>query len=260
MWQHFKRNVNGTSAEVFAISWHVDDLKVGSLVNSSMYNSNLQGVNGTFYSGSQSVGIAIQNGQAVHTHPNNRNNCLKNGTTTVDRNRGTMYRTTGGTVNVKRTVFAKDLIGHLRNLKWAIGGISMHLDQTLKKAAYDKLIADEAEGVGGVSEKRPRTMMGYNSKTKNIILAIAVDALEHGKTGKGITYYDGRTLMSGLGCTMALHLDGGSSTSIRLEEQEDFKRNIVRHKVTDNAQLTAVYFDTKYGMQRQPSEWTDIWP
>lgn len=63
-----------------------------------------------------------------------------------------MYRTTVGrvNVNVKRTVFAKDLTGQLGNLKWAIGGISMYLDQTLTKAAYDKLIADEAEGVGGV--------------------------------------------------------------------------------------------------------------
>ncbi|MDU5141231.1 MAG: phosphodiester glycosidase family protein [Paenibacillus dendritiformis] len=204
--------------------------------------------------------MAIQNGQAVRTHRDYPNNCLKNGTSTINRNRGTMYRTTGGTVNVKRTVLAKDLTGQLSNLKWAIGGISMHLDQTLTKAAYDKLIADEAEGVGGVSDKRPRTMMGYNSETKNIVLAIAVDVLEHGKTGKGITFYDGRTIMFGLGCTMAIHLDGGSSTSIRIEDQEDFTRNIVRHKVTDNAQLTAVYFDTKYGMQRWPSEWTDIWP
>jgi hypothetical protein len=39
----------------------------------------------------------------------------------------------------------------------------MHLDQALTKAAYDKLIADEAENIGGVSEKRPRTMRDYNS-------------------------------------------------------------------------------------------------
>lgn len=56
-----------------------------------------------------------------------------------------MYRTTVGRVNVKRTVFAKDLAGQLSNLKWIIGGTSMHLDQALTKAAYDKLIADEAE-------------------------------------------------------------------------------------------------------------------
>lgn len=56
MWQHFKRTVNGTSTEIYAITWHVDDLKVGSLGSSSLYNSSLQGVNGTFYSGSQIVG------------------------------------------------------------------------------------------------------------------------------------------------------------------------------------------------------------
>lgn len=74
-----------------------------------------------------------------------------------------MYRTTVGRVNVKRTVFAKDLAGQLSNLKWIIGGTSMHLDQALTKAAYDKLIADEAENIGGVSDKRPRTMSDYNS-------------------------------------------------------------------------------------------------
>lgn len=72
-------------------------------------------------------------------------------------------------------------------------------------------------------------------------MAIAVDAQYRGDKNKGITFYDGRTIMSGLGCTMAIHLDGGSSTSIRLEDQEDFTRNIVRHKVTDNAQLTKIW-------------------
>lgn len=87
--------------------------------------------NGTFYCGSSVAGIAIQNGQSARTHPNNSNNCLENGTSMVNRNRGTMYRTTGGTVNVKRTVL---LTGQISNLKWAIGGISRHLDQTLTKA------------------------------------------------------------------------------------------------------------------------------
>ncbi|PQP80314.1 hypothetical protein C0Q44_28280 [Paenibacillus sp. PCH8] len=258
MFQHFKRTVNGTSTEVYTLVMHVDNFKVGSLGSNSVYTSSLQGVNGTFY-GSTMLGIAVQNGAAVRPSSSWNLACLKNGSSTVDRNRGTMYRTTGGTVAVKKTVLAQNLTGALSSLRWAIGGISLLLDQTLTSASYNSAIASEAEGVGGVSDKRPRTLMGYIPSSQEIVLAIAVDAADPGNPNKGITMFDGRTIMKDLGCTMGIHLDGGSSTSIRLRHQpQDGAEQVVRHRVTTNAQLVAAYFDTTWPQQRFPSPWTDL--
>lgn len=258
MYQHFRRTVNGTSAEVYTLFMHVDNFKVGSLGSNSVYTSSLQGVNGTFY-GATMLGIAIQNGAAVRPSSSWPQACLKNGSSSVDRNRGTMYRTTGGTVAVKKTVLAQNLTGSLSSLRWAIGGISLFLNESMTETKYNSEIESEAQGVGGVSHKRPRTLMGYIPSSKEIVLAIAVDASDPGNKDKGITMYDGRTIMKDLGCTMGIHLDGGSSTSIRLRHQpQDGPEEIVRHRVTTGSQLVAAYFDTTWPQQRYPSQWTDI--
>ncbi|WP_256442740.1 phosphodiester glycosidase family protein [Cohnella sp. LGH] len=120
-------------------------------------------------------------------------------------------------------------------------------------------MASEAEGVGGTADKRPRTMMGYIPSTEQVVLAIAVDNANRNNANYGITFYDARTIMKDLGCTMAIHLDGGSSTSIRLRDQpQDGPEVVIRHKVTDNAQQVTAYFDTIWFQQYSPSQWTDL--
>ena len=57
--------------------------------------------------------------------------------------------------------------------------------------------------------RHPRTMIGYNDK--EIIIAV-VDGRQPGRS-VGMTYHEQAQLMQRLGCTEALNLDGGGSTT-----------------------------------------------
>lgn len=239
-WQRFKiTNINntGVTAEVYAYTVPVTATTVSSLGSSSVYDSSYQGVNGTFFGTDSILGIAVENGAAVRTGG------LKNGSSTLDRNRSTMYMTMNGTVGVKRVVYASELPGGLSNLKWAIGGLGLYLDESLTKAQYDAKLAEEGvSGVGGVNDKRPRTMIGYIPDTgffPGIVMAVAFDHNMRDNPNFGITFYDGRVIMAGLGCTQAIHLDGGSSSSIRfIDQPQDEPSRVIRYRASTVAQKT----------------------
>lgn len=244
-WNHFRvPNINGTgvTAEVIAFSILYDSVKIDTLGNSSVYNSSFQGVNSTFF-GTDLLGIAINNGQVVRTGGD------RNGTATNQRTRSTMYRRKDtGAVGISRVHLASSLPGGISNMHWAVGGLGLYLDQNLTFNQYNtKLVDDEgSSGVGGTSDRRPRTMMGYipngNGPGKHIIvLAIAIDYNDRTNNQKGIRFYDGRMIMSGLGCTQAIHLDGGKSTSIRLINlPEDRPTTVVRYQADSNAKQKAI--------------------
>jgi exopolysaccharide biosynthesis protein len=266
-WQHFRvNNINGTgvTAEAFAYTFTVASSTVSSLGTASVYNSSFQGVNGTFFSSSEVLGIAIANGAAVRSDGG-----LKNGNASVDRNRSTMYRTNSNTVGVARVVNASSLPGGVSNLKWAIGGLGLYLNESLTKSQYDAKLADEAvSGVGGVNDKRPRTMVGYipsggGTGSPEIAVVVVRDFNDPTNANAGITFYDGRMIMNGLGCTAGIHLDGGSSTSIRfIDQPQDTASQVIRYRATTASQKTIVRSTETDGSQRfptGPSNFIDIY-
>ncbi|WCF08258.1 phosphodiester glycosidase family protein [Paenibacillus thiaminolyticus] len=246
-WQHFK--VSGSNAEVYTILSTPADSTVSTLGDKTVYNSSFQGVNGTFFGSDSVYGIAIAGGTAV------RAGGLKNGNSSTDRNRSTMYMTTNGTVGVTRVINASSLPGGVSKMKWAIGGLGLYLDENLTKSQYDSRLQNDegSEGVGGVNDKRPRTMLGYSSNA----MGFPVMIMAFVKTG--ITFYDGREIMSGLGCTKGIHLDGGSSSSIRLVDQpQDGPSKVIRFETTSTPQKT-IFRSTSTYSTRVPSPFTDIW-
>lgn len=237
--------------EVYAYT--TSGVTVSSLGNSSVYTSSLQGVNGTFYSSAEVLGIAIANGVSVRPSEGG----LKNGSSNVDRDRSTMYCTTSGTIGVSQVVNASSLPGGVSNLEWAIGGLGLYLNQSLSKSQYDDKLADEGvSGVGGVNDKRPRTMIGYSSSNPfgEITFAVVMDFNDPTNAFKGITFYDGRLIMSELGCSVGIHLDGGSSTSIRfIDQPEDAPQQVIRYRATTAAQKTIFRSTAVGGAMRIPS-------
>ncbi|MFD2670416.1 phosphodiester glycosidase family protein [Marinicrinis sediminis] len=242
-------NSTGVDAEVYAIYTNKNSLSAKNIGSSSVYNSNYQGVNGTFFGSSGLLGIAVQNGSPI----GNNSSGSKNGSSTVNRTRGTLYCTTSGTIGVKRVVYAHDLTGNIADLKWAFGGLSLWLDESLSKSTYDSRLQnwEGSNGVGGINDKRPRTMLGYNSSNGDVVLAVAFDK---NNTSSGITFYDARYIMSGLGCDKGIHLDGGSSSSIRfIEDHQDMADEVRRYRAsTAGQQSMAVASNTNFRYSPSP--------
>lgn len=265
-WQRFRiNNIGGssTTAEVYTFTVPTTAVTVSSLregnQEKSVYNSSFQGVNGTFFDGSGVVGIAVVNGQAVRTGG------LKNGTPTLDRNRSTMYMTNLGAVGVVRTVQASNLPGGLSNIKWAIGGLGLYLNEpSMSKTTYDNNLDSEGvEGVGGVNHRRPRTMLGvnFNGYTgPEIVMAVVRDLNSPTDDGKGITFYEGRQIMLGLGCTRGIHLDGGGSSAFRfIDQPQDGSSSVIRYQAdSSRLQKVMVRSTAAGGAVRFPSPFTDI--
>lgn len=249
---HFKvPNINGTgvTAEVYALAVPLENLKIDTLGTSSVYNSSYHGVNGTFFGSSGLLGIAINDKSVVVSGGD------RNGTSTTQRTRSTMYcRIDTGAVGVTAVHQASSLPGGTNNLKWAIGGLGLFLNESLTLSQYNnKLVNDEgSDGVGGTGDYRPRTMIGYepngNGPGKHMIKLVV--AFDQSDNTKGIRFYDGRLIMSKLGCTQAIHLDGGSSSSVRVVTKDQDEPSVVhRYRASTVAQkciVRSTYGSTSY--------------
>lgn len=139
----------------------------------------------------------------------------------------------------------------ISNIQLALGGGNLLADQSFPdhqsfNTAYR---AVTKAGRGYASDKRPRTAIGYNPDTDQIILAVfympyesdddddsnsvqvgpdgkldettyIANASKEGKDKgkKGASLYDVHTIMKDLGCNTVLNLDGGGSTRISYKE------------------------------------------
>lgn len=127
---------------------------------------------------------------------------------------------------------AKDTLddpNDISNIQLALGGGNLLADQSFPdhqsfNTAYR---AVTKAGRAYANGNRPRTAIGYNPDTDQIILAVfympemkinETTYLADGSYDVGASLYDVHTIMKGLGCNTVLNLDGGGSTRISYKE------------------------------------------
>jgi len=219
-------NTTWNGGAVRYIEADLDAISVNA-IPSTVMASGLYGVNGTFFSGTTLLGVAVQrisNGQASgirSTSEETASACSK------ITKRGVMYHIQSGSTSTVKVDVVKNFLdspGTTRtNVKWAIGGYSLHLGKTYGSgdsnfdAYYTEIngdgdpslctaAKDNSENAYRLEPKnnRQRTAIGY----KNGKIYLAVFA---GSNAWEVR----RFLKSNLGCTLGIMLDGGGSSQMR---------------------------------------------
>ena len=126
------------------------------------------------------------------------------------------------------------------DMQFAIGGIDLFGDQSLEKKDFQDCFKDAYDGYEGAFDsttKRLRTVIGYDSQTDRIVLAIlyreSEDDLGAAKSkilpndGDQVSFFQAHLVMKYLHCDMILNIDGGSSTQMSFRESgiEDYLIN-----------------------------------
>ncbi|MEX1030063.1 MAG: phosphodiester glycosidase family protein [Paenibacillaceae bacterium] len=216
---HFTETYN--TKLVHVIKADLDCVSVEKITSTtkSVVNSNMFGVNGTFFaSGTSLLGIAIKNGLAVISGG------LQSGQTCgISTKRGTMYHYSpsfGGSYLATDVVKDHtDTGASASQMKWAIGGYSLYPYRTYtSESQYLTDINGSGASISCTpaiantenayrlepSSSTHRTAIGWNG-TK-IVLAVFEDA----------TAYSVRQYMKNQGCnSLAIMLDGGGSSQMR---------------------------------------------
>lgn len=221
---HFTRTWNNRVVHV--IEADLADISVAS-IDGSVRKSSYYGVNGTFFSGTTLLGIAMNNGSAVRT----------GGTASADAcsvttKRGVMYCFDPYISNTfLATSVVKDYSeypgANSSNVKWAIGGYSLqHFGQDLTETEYYNSINGYGSSSSCTAAKantenayrldptilRPRTAIGYKGGLK-IVLAVFTNE----------TAYQVRQFMiNDRNCSMAIMLDGGGSSQMRWPGENNY--------------------------------------
>ena len=127
------------------------------------------------------------------------------------------------------------------DMQFAIGGIDLFGDQSLEKKDFQDCFKDAYDGYEGAFDsttKRLRTVIGYDSQTDRIVLAIlyreSEDDLGAAKSkilpndGDQVSFFQAHLVMKYLHCDMILNIDGGSSTQMSFRESgiEDYLINV----------------------------------
>lgn len=203
--------------EVRYIVADMDCVKVES-ISGSVVDSGKYGINGTFFSGTTLLGVAVNNNgtgaAAVRT----------GGTQTADNaggptKRGVLYRfvPANGVYSVKTEVVKNFLDAPgatTSNVKWAIGGYSLHLGNSYStsSAYYNDIQGswEYAEAFAPQSENgRSAIAYAYLDGAAKIVMA----------TFKSATVWEVRTFMKNLGCTWGVNLDGSGSSQLRYQRK-----------------------------------------
>lgn len=217
--------------EVRYIIADLDCVSVESIPNTSVLNSNKYGINGTFFvpATGKLLGVAV-NGNTPLTNDSSEtaNSSHGSGQTTK---RGVLYHFSPSagvlymkTAVVKNYLDSTDHSGNTvgatsSNVKWAIGGYSLHLNkaysgtESQQETAYINDIVghpEYANSWAGKTNFDGRSAIGYGARgpsgsSRSIVLA----------TFKNASVWEVRKFMKGLGCTMGVHLDGGGSSQLR---------------------------------------------
>ena len=126
------------------------------------------------------------------------------------------------------------------DMQFAIGGIDLFGDRSLSSICFNKCFKKAYDGYGGAFDsttKRLRTVIGYDSQTDRIVLAIlyreSEDDLGAAKSkilpndGDQVSFFHAHLVMKYLHCDMILNIDGGSSTQMSFRESgiEDYLIN-----------------------------------
>ena len=213
---------NATLAKRSGIAYISADVKDVSVkaITGSVANSSYSGINGTFFEKGSGVllGMAVgksglpvkQDGSGARNgHPIDDERTRKRGTFFCYNPEGD---STGITCNEQVVTYpsGSTLIKPIW-INWAIGGLSLFLNQNLTPDAYYKKVDDVEQpgsiGYFGIAEsnRRSRSVIGYKPSNKRIILAYIPNALPH----------ECRNVLATLGCTAGVMLDSGSSSQIK---------------------------------------------
>jgi exopolysaccharide biosynthesis protein len=186
------------------------DVTIEALGKRTVPNSGLFGINGTFFNMStyDVLGIAIQDGEAVK--PYGASNGMQG-----NRLRGTIVQWQEGRLE-KHTLSHIAELGDVSQIRWAIGGISLHCDRAYDQAEYYAAIREQ-EGAAHINDTvgetnllepalRPRTAIGL--KDSHTVLLVVVEQA---------TPWQARCILQRLGCfsRVSLLLDGGRSSAFR---------------------------------------------
>lgn len=130
------------------------------------------------------------------------------------------------------------------DMQFAIGGIDLFGDQSLEKKDFQDCFKDAYDGYEGAFDsttKRHRTVIGYDSQTDRIVLAILYrdrrgdfDAGNPKKFSDDkhlydqVSFFQAHLVMKYLHCDMILNIDGGRSTQMSFRESgiEDYLINV----------------------------------
>ena len=144
----------------------------------------------------------------------------------------------------------------VENTYFAIGGMDLFGSGNLSESAFVRKFNSAYGSCGGpfnTGSERPRTVIGYNSNTGKIILAIIYSAGVGNMIGKTIqseenvnfhlTLFQTRQIMKYLHCDMILNLDGGSSTCISFMHKDRIKDYIkgTRNNVEGQIRVQTIY-------------------
>lgn len=179
----------------------IEDLGGKNLTASTKY-----GINGTFFDDSTGFvhGIAVTSaGNPVRDYAST-NATYKRGTLVCMRpNNGVSQVAYVSVINK-----IADLSIPTSWIDWAIGGISLKLQETVSsETAFNNLVKDEKGGVDFGNNKR--AAIGY--KGGKIVLAVMSKATD-------CTPLETRGIMKYLGCTDAIMLDGSTAAQIRAKK------------------------------------------
>ena len=131
------------------------------------------------------------------------------------------------------------------DMQFAIGGIDLFGDRSLSSICFNKCFKKAYDGYGGAfasTSKRHRTVIGYDSQTDRIVLAILYrdrrGDFDAGNPKKfsgdkehlydQVSFFHAHLVMKYLHCDMILNIDGGSSTQMSFRESgiEDHLINV----------------------------------
>jgi len=220
--------VNGKTVHLKWLDAHIDDIEIVAVNDKTCGNSGYYGINGTFFDPGTGycdpthpntlLGVAVQDGASVKS--NGSQNAISRGTLIKLKNNladGTFIFTK------KMTSFPithNSYTVNISNVQWAIGGISLLLDDTSITSSSDFSTKISSENPPAYSTDRPRTAIGYKGGNRVILCAIFDgDDLWNGGSGYGCNVYDVRTIMlNKFNCSMGVMLDGGGSTQISFKQ------------------------------------------
>ncbi|ANX00660.1 hypothetical protein CSTERLE_03160 [Thermoclostridium stercorarium subsp. leptospartum DSM 9219] len=233
--------VNGKKVRLMWLEAGIDELTIRNIGENSLRTAKdekgnqLYGVNGVFFQMVEPdkgnlYGYAINNGAPIGPNERGSWNSGGNGFMVVYLKKELPDKTfLFVSNNAMQTddnknqfpVTHKGYTVQMSDVKWAVGGISLHLSENFSKAAdyYSRLSNDKEWDVDNKAD-RPRTAIGYKGGKKIILCTIFDgDDITKDGAGYGCNLWDVRTIMKDkFGCTMGLNLDGGGSTQISYKE------------------------------------------
>lgn len=194
-------------------------------------NSNMYGINGTFFYGSSLLGVAVNNNAAVRTGGDQTANSSHGPGQTTKR--GVLYHFDPAVNSsyIKTHVvdtykdtsdYSGNSVGATSsNVKWAIGGYSLHLGKSYTGTDPEQQYINDITGHpeyanswAGKTNFDGRSAIGYGAlgpsgSYRTIVLA----------TFENASVWEVRQFMKGLGCTMGVNLDGGGSSQLRYQRR-----------------------------------------